>query len=321
MISVQLYSGADGVTSDVDLADVASILRRDDALLWLDVVALSADDFHFLTETFGFHPLAIDDTKRQHKRPKLDLYDDYIFLVFYGADQAHGHFAPCEVDLFASKQYVVTIHDGTLSAIAEATERWRRNAANADESTMGFLLYTILDTIVDDYFPIIDRLGERVDTIEDNVLDRATQAGQRGLLRLQKDLAKIRRLIEPERDALQQLVAPESAIYSDDTAPYFEALQDHLLRLGDAIHLQQDQLNNALDVSLSMTSNHLNEVVKRLTAWSIILMGVTLVASIYGMNFVFMPELDWYLGYPFALGMMLLITGVLAILFRRIDWW
>jgi len=321
MISVKLHTGSDGVENDIPVSAVRGILERDEDLLWVDVTDPTDDDMDQIGQIFQLHALALEDTNRQQTRPKIDQYDEFLLIVFYGLVDEDGDPVPREIDLFVSPRYVVTIHDGPLAAMATTAERWVDDVARNGEPHAELLLYTILDTIVEDYLPVIGDLGERVDAIEASVLDHSTHGDQRKLLQIKRDLGRIRRIVGPARDILRPLAQRDTSLFSEASLPYFRALYDDVQRVSDAIDMQQEQLENALDVYLSMSSYRLNEVVKRLTAWSIILMTVTLIAGIYGMNFVFMPELDWFLGYPFALALMLLVTGVLAVVFRKIDWW
>jgi magnesium transporter len=225
-----------------------------------------------------------------------------------------------EVDLFVGKNYLVTVHDGSLAALAETAERWCRNVETLGNRGIGLLVYSLLDALVDGYFPCLDELGERVEELETAIFERARADQQEEIFALKKDLLAIRRVLGPERDVMNVLVRRDAPVFEEGVAVYFQDVYDHILRVTDAIDTYRDLLSSALDAHLSVTSFHLNEVVRRLTASSIILMTVTLIAGIYGMNFANMPELDWTYGYPFALGLMIVTAGALGLLFKRIDW-
>jgi magnesium transporter len=269
---------------------------------------------------FAFHPLAVEDATRRHQRPKLDEYDGYLFMIFYTLDLCDGH--PCaeEIAFFIGKNYVMTIHDGHLPALADTRERWQANVANKENRTVGFLVYTILDAIVDDYFPVIDAVAERIDALEDEIFAGGEAETQEEIFRLKRDLLDVRRIVAPERDVLNRLVRRDTPLFDPSVIVYFQDVYDHIMRVTDAVDTYRDVLSSALDANLSMTSFRLNQVVKRLTSWSIILMSVTLIASIYGMNFVYMPELSWQWGYPAALGGMTLLAVALLLILRKIDW-
>ncbi len=320
MINVNVHTDAEGLQNDIPLADISDILQRGDGLLWIDVVDPTPDELRLLGEEFGFHPLALEDALRRHQRPKLEHYDGFLFLVFYGLETVDRRPVLREVNLFAGKNYLVTVHDGRLPAIPETADRWCANVANLGNRGVGLLVYSLLDAIVDGYFPVVDDLAERIEDLEAAVFDRAEAGAQEAIFDLKKDLLAIRRVLGPERDVMNVLVRRDAPVFGDAVVVYFQDVYDHILRVTDAVDTYRDLLSSALDAYLSMTSFRLNEVVKRLTASSIILMSVTLIAGIYGMNFEHMPELDWRLGYPFALGLMLAIAGSLVLLFKRIDW-
>ena len=320
MIRVNIHTDTNGLQQDIPLECISDVLAQEEDLLWVDVIDPTEEDLRLLGEEFHFHPLALEDALRRHQRPKLDHYDGFLFLVFYGLESEDGRLRTREVDIFAGKNYVVTVHDGSLAALPETADRWRRNVESLGDRGVGLLVYSLLDALVDGYFPCIDQLADRVEELEGAVFDRADDTAQADIFALKKDLLAIRRVLGPERDVMNILVRRDAPVFGEAVVVYFQDVYDHILRVTDAIDTYRDLLSSALDAHLSMTTFRLNEVVRRLTASSIILMTVTLVAGIYGMNFEHMPELDWTYGYPFALGLMLSIAGGLVLLFKRIDW-
>jgi len=320
MIRVNVHTEAGGLRNDLPLTAISDALASVDDLLWIDVVEPSAEDILLLKEEFHFHPLALEDVTRGHHRPKLDQYDGYIFMVFYGLDSEEGR--PClrELYLFAGKNYLVTIHDGKMPEISQTADRWCRNIATLGNRGVGLLVYSLLDAIVDGYFPVIDEFGERVEALEESIFAQASSKAQSEIFAMKKDLMTIRRVLGPQRDVMNLLVRHDTPLFGAEQIIYFQDVYDHTLRVTDAVDSYRDLLSSALDVNLSMISFHLNEVVKRLTGSSIILMSVTLIAGIYGMNFDRMPELGWVYGYPAALALMVVVASSLFILFRRIDW-
>jgi magnesium transporter len=222
--------------------------------------------------------------------------------------------------MFIGRNYVVTVHYDFLPVLDEVRDRWHSAAHNVGQHPSAMLVYSILDAIVDDYFPFIDDLADRIDDLEEKVLNQADQATLHELFRFRKDLIAIRRVLAPERDVLNVLVRRETPVFDRETVIYFQDVYDHILRVTDAIDTYRDLISSALDAYLSAASNRLNQVMKTLTAASIILMTVTLVASIYGMNFVHMPELQWRFGYLWALGLMVILALVILEIFRRRDY-
>ncbi len=269
---------------------------------------------------FNFHPLAMEDTTSPDIRPKIDQYDGYQFIAFYGLTSVHGDVQTHSVDIFVGKTYMVTFHDSDLAIIEETADRWRANISSLGQHGTGFLLYSLLDSLVDGYFPVLDDIAESAEDLEETILQGGQSMLQATLLQLRRELLMIRRVAGPERDIMNVLVRRDPPLFSKKEVVYFQDVYDHLLRVTDTVDIYRDMLSSVLDANLSMVSYTLNVVVKRLTSSSIILMSSTLIAGIYGMNFAYMPELDWRFGYPFALGLMVLVAAVEIVIFRHIDW-
>ena len=319
MIDITVYRKADGITS-AEVADLSDLRACEDCIFWVDVTDPTECEVREIGEIFDFHPLALEDTLLADIRPKIDQYDDYFFIAFYGMTSENGEATAHSVDIFLSKRYMVTFHDSQLPVVEETARRWKVAVPKEKHLGCGFLLYSLLDALVDGYFPVIDDIVDRAEDLEENILAGGQPALQAQILRLRRDLLMIRRVVGPERDVMNVLLRRDPPILSAKETIYFQDIYDHLLRIMDTIDISRDILSSVLDANLSMVSYNLNVVVKRLTSSSIILMSITLVAGIYGMNFEFMPELAWRLGYPFALGLMALIAGVEIAIFKHIDW-
>lgn len=320
MITVILHNDASGAISETPIEDLAEAIKQPECVVWVDVSDPSPEEVARIGEEFNFHPLALEDTLTSDIRPKIDQYDGYQFIVFYGLtiadDDVHTH----QVDIFVGKTYMVTFHDSDLHVIHETAERWRANVASLGQHGTGFLLYSLLDSLVDGYFPVLDHIAEEAEGLEEAILAAGQPALQAAILQLRRDLLMIRRVAGPERDIMNVLVRRDPPLFGRKEIIYFQDVYDHLLRTTDTVDLYRDMLSSVLEANLTMVSYTLNMVVKRLTASSIILMSMTLVAGVYGMNFTHMPELDWRLGYPFALALMGIIAIVEVGIFRRIDW-
>jgi len=322
VIKVNLHTDRTGLQNNIPLDQISDILEREDSLLWVDVVDPSPDDLRLIGQEFQFHPLAMEDSVRRHQRPKLDHYDGFVFIVFYGIDVEGDRPVTREINLFVGKNFLVTVHDGRLEAISETAQRWSDSVAQRGNNGIGLLVYSVIDAIVDGYFPVIDDLTERVQDLEEAIFERRRLSPhtQEEIFSLKKDLLAVQRVLGPERDVMNVLVRRDAPLFGEEQILYFQDVYDHLLRVADAVDQYRDLLTGALDAYVSVESQRLNEVVKTLTSSSIILMSMTLVASIYGMNFIHMPELGWHLGYAWALSLMMLIGAGLVVVFRRIDW-
>ena len=315
-----MHSSPNGPVSETRLEDLGEIIAQKQTTLWVDVVDPTPDEIARIGEQFHFHPLALEDVARGGQRPKVDQYEGYQFIVFYGLTSQNTVVATHEVDIFLAKHCMVTFHKSDLPVIAETVQRWRMNAAALGTHGVAFLLHSVLDALVDGYFPVLDDIAERAEDLEEAIILAGQPTLQAELLRLRRDLLMIRRVAGPERDVLNVLIRRDPPLFSGKEIVYFQDVYDHLLRVTDSVDISRDMLSSVLDANLSMVSYTLNVVVKRLTSYSIILMSISIIAGIYGMNFVFMPELDWRWGYPFALGLMVLTATVEVGLFRRIGW-
>ncbi len=319
VIDIIVYRKSTGVSS-ASFDDVPELLTCDDCIFWVDVTDPTEAEVREIGETFNFHPLALEDTLLADIRPKIDQYDDYFFIAFYGMTSHNGDAEAHSVDIFLSKHYMVTFHDSKLPVVEETAGRWKTTVATEKHHGCGFLLYSLLDALVDGYFPVIDDIVDRAEELEEQILSGGAPALQAQILRLRRDLLMIRRVVGPERDVLNILLRRDPPILDAKETIYFQDIYDHLLRIMDTIDISRDVLSSVLDANVSMISYNLNVVVKRLTSSSIILMSITLIAGIYGMNFDVMPELAWRYGYLFALGLMALTAVVEIAIFRRIDW-
>ncbi|MEN9937061.1 MAG: hypothetical protein RLZZ387_3640 [Chloroflexota bacterium] len=311
----------------VNPADISDMIARPGQFVWFDVQDPQESDAAVLREEFGFHPLAIEDATRHHERPKVDQYEGYYLLVFYalGYSAELDRLVTQPVNLFIGANYIVSVHHGPIPTIEQTIRRWQRNEEGINWDS-GALLYALLDAVVDDYFPVIDQLAERVESIEERIFAQFDPRAMQDVFALKRDLLNVRRIVAPERDVLNVLIRREMPIMDQRSVVYLQDVYDHLIRVTDSIDTYRDLLSSALDAFLSVQSNQLNQIVKVLTITSIVLMANALIAGIYGMNFdpefspLNMPELRWYYGYPFALGMMAVVSLALILFFRWRKW-
>ncbi len=305
-----------------DLDQISDLLAQPRTLLWLDLETPTTDEIDLLRNEFSFHPLAIEDALQAHERPKVETYPGYYLMIFYSveidADAAMLLFQP--VTLFVGANYLVSIRSGPVRQIAQTLSRWRANGFLPGYQVSS-VLYALIDAMVDDYFVVLDALGDRIDEVEEAIFSRGRHEVAGEIFTLKKNLLLFRRIVAPERDVLNVLLRQEVRIFQPRELNYVRDVYDHLVRLTESIDLYRDLLSSALDSYLSLQGNQLNQLVKVLTLWSIILMACALVAGIYGMNFVLMPELEQPWGYPFALGLMMAIAVGLSIYFKRRQWW
>jgi magnesium transporter len=323
LITINLH--VDGVTFEekTPLDEVSEVLKRPDELVWIDVVDPSDADLALLKQEFDFHPLALEDVVNFVQRPKLDTYDRYGLLFFRALvphDDRERTIELAQIGIFFGQNYVVTVHQRAIPALDDINHRWKQHLAQVGQHSAGMLLYSILDAVVDGYFPVLDEISDRMADLEERVFDDYDPECQQDIFRLKKELVSIRRIVAPEREVLNILLRRDTPIFEPEVQVYLQDVYDHILRVTDEADTYRDLLSSALEFQLATTSNRLNQVMKTMTALSIVLMSTTLIASIYGMNFVHMPELKWHLGYVWAIGLMLGVGASVYGLFRKYDW-
>jgi magnesium transporter len=304
----------------VDVEQVSRLLGDAQNLLWLDIADPGPADVELLRREFGFHELALEDVERAHQRPKCDTYDGYYFIVVYAATHSANRFQPTELQMFWGKSYVVTIHRGALPMLDEARRRWC-TPQDGRPPGVAFLVYTLLDALVDNYFPLMDWVAEKVDDLEETIFNRADNSVLQELFKLRKEMMRMRRLLAPTRDVLNEIIRRDLPLFPESMHPYFADVYDHSLRVLDGLDVYRDLLASALDLHLSAVSNRLNQLVKRMTALTLIVMAPTLIAGIYGMNFK-EPwpsyEAPWGFAYSIAIMAVLIVGGI--VLAHRADW-
>jgi magnesium transporter len=323
---VRLADGALRTLAPDELGEIDRLRTEPGTLVWLDIGDPDDAAIDLLRDEFSVHPLAIEDLERRNQRPKVDTYPGQHAIVAYevlrnaSASTDRDERWLGEIHLLAGAGYLVSIHWGATPAIESVRRRFEQRT-DAVGGNVGWLLYAILDTVVDGYFPLLDGMSDEIDDLEDRIV-AGGQAGEtlRQVLDIKRRLLELRRVLAPQRDVANALLRRDVALIDDAAIPYYQDLYDHLVRVLDQLDLYRDLVAAALDANLSVTSNTLNAVMKRLTALTVVLMVPTLIAGVYGMNFKVMPELTWPFGYFAALALMGLLMAALALFFWRRDW-
>jgi magnesium transporter len=318
---VILARRTDGTVEEVPverLDELDRLTADPGALVWVSATSPEAGLIETFGREFGLHQLALEDLRKQRQRPKLDTYEGQAMIVAYEAvaDAPNGI---AEIHLFVGANWVLSVH-WSPTPMLDAVRRRLTQSRNGI-ATVGQLVYALLDAVVDSYFPELDQVSDRIDRLEERVLEgEADRRSLAEILSLKRRLLELRRVLAPMRDATNGLLRRDLDLVDADTAPYYQDLYDHLVRVLDQVDLYRDLLAALLDARLTVASNSLNAIMKRLTAFTVVLMVPTLIAGIYGMNFSHMPELSWPFGYPFALGLMVATVAVAVSWFRRNDW-
>jgi magnesium transporter len=292
-------------------------------LVWLDLADPGPAELELLRSRMQLHPLALEDLEKRRQRPKVDTYPGQYVVVAYEILPGSAKdrlYDLGELHLIATKDALVSVHWAASPVVHDAQDRFRQSAP-AGGPGVGGLLYSVLDGVADGYFPLLDRLSDQIEALEERIVSgRQNPDLLRDVLHVKRRLLELRRIVAPLRDVANALLRRDLEIVDTASVPYYQDLYDHLVRVLDSVDLYRDLVAAALDANLAVTNNSLNVIVKRLTAFTVLLMVPTLIAGVYGMNFHFMPELIWPWGYPFALGLMALSIIGLAAFFRSKDW-
>ncbi len=319
--TVCLDSATKKFTENIPAPDISDYCAAEQNVVWADVTDPTGQDFAELAEEFKFHPLSIEDCRNAHQRPKVEEFKGYYFIVLYEAELVgpEDDLELRELNIFLGPNYLVTVHSRPIRAIETARRLWGEWTDRAEHGA-GLLAYLLIDAIVDDYMPLLDVLSDRMDDLEDDIFGDFTPEAIQHIFRIKKQLLYLRRSITPLRDVFNTMLRREQPIFARQTLVYFQDVFDHIIRVADTIDTLRDMLSSTMDAYLSVSGNRMNQVMKRLTSISTILMSVTLIAGIYGMNFDFMPELRWRFGYVFALLSMVVVGLAIYFYMRKIKW-
>lgn len=287
---------------------------------WLDIADPQSDEMELVAKELELHPLAVEDARNRHQRPKVDEYEDHYFIVVYGLEEPSPDvIEQRELSIFVKHNAIVTVHEGQLAALQTVERRFREGKL----ATTGLLLHAILDTIVDSYFDILDGLGDRVELLETMVIDgdmRDSNTAIRELFRLKRDLLAIRKVIAPERDVAATLVRGDiRELREAGRRAYFQDLYDHIVRVTDEIDTFRELVSNVVDAHLASVSNRLNEVMKVLTSVATVLLILGVVTGFFGQNWTFIDYGDVRLFWGAMVFMVLAAFGT-AWYFKRKGW-
>ena len=304
---------------DVELGDIPATLARPETFVWIGLVDPEDWLLRAVQQQFGLHDLAIEDAANGHQRPKLERYDDCLFVVLrtvqLGGEPRHVEYG--ETHLFVGRNYVITVRHG--SQVSHVGLRARCEAAPkllAQGPT--FVLYALMDFVVDQYLPVVETLDDELDVVEAEIFSqRFGPRTTERIYRLKRDVLSVKRTLSPLVDICNRLMRFDSDLIPEETRPYFRDVYDHVLRLTEMLDNLSQMVSTALEANISLVSMSQTEGTKRLAAWAAIIAVPTMIAGIYGMNFTNMPELTWRWGYPVILGVMGAMCLGLYVTFRK----
>jgi magnesium transporter len=312
---------SDGMRRDLSLDAISDVLADPEGgFVWLGLYEPDDALLDKLQEEFGLHDLAVEDAKHAHQRPKIEAYGQSLFVAVHTAQVVDGEVAFGETHAFLGPRYLVTVRHGASLSYAPARARVEREP---ELLALGpaCALYAVLDYIVDNYQPIVGAFGDSLAALEQEIFaDEFRRGTVEKLYALKREASRFRLAISPLQDILSQLARQHGALVPEEAQLYFRDVQDHAIRLNDSIDTLREMLTAAMNVNLSLVTAAQGEVVKRLAGWAALLAAPTLIASWYGMNFHYMPELDDRYAYPVLLGVVAIVCIVLYRYLKKVRW-
>jgi magnesium transporter len=319
VVNCAAYCGGERVAT-VEIDEINSVLQQGDKFIW---IGMHEPDNEMLTEIqreFGLHDLAIEDALRAHQRPKLEAYGDTLFIVMRTVQLKNHDIDLGETHFFMGSNFIITVRHGSSVAYKDVRARCE-STPHLLKRGPGFALYAVMDSIVDQYFPVLAALEEKLDGLEQQIFDekykRQTTAE---IYHLKRQLLEVKRSVSPLIDICNKLMRFDLKLIDEETRAYFRDVYDHTVRINEMVDNARELLSTALEANLSLISISQNEVSKRFAGWAAIIGIPTMVAGIYGMNFKFMPELEWEMGYPVILSFTLGLCVFLYLHFKRSGW-
>lgn len=284
---------------------------------WVDIGEPTKEEEMHLSSFFHFHPLAIEDCLMRLQRPKADHYDGHVFFVLHTFNEETLEAE--ELNLFVGKDFVVTFHFPPMHELDQARQRIIQNPKNWDRGAM-HATYQIVDKVVDAYFPIVYKIEDYLNELEDRLSSNISRLSMDQVFDLRSDLLRLRRTIIPMRDLLYRIMNSERINLQLTERAYFGDIYDHLLKLADMVESNRELTADIRDSQMSINSSHMNRIMMILTIVSTVFIPLTFIAGVYGMNFANMPELEWHYGYFIVLGLMLLIAISMLAWFKHKGW-
>ncbi|MFQ6007361.1 MAG: magnesium/cobalt transporter CorA [Candidatus Zixiibacteriota bacterium] len=321
MIKSFLYLPGEGVKVIDGIADFDRIIQQENSTLWVDLCKPTDEESFVLTHDFAFHPLAIEDVISEKPRTKVDDYDRYLFLVFQIVDfigRAEG-LKISEVDLFLSSNSLVTVHYDEHRIFDYLYHRAERDE-RLMERGVDFIFHALIDTIVDNYNTTLDILEYEVDQVEEDVLTGPDEETLKSIFTLRRDIVHLKRIVLPQAEVINRFSREQFRLITSKAAVYFSDIHDHLVRVNELADFHREILNSSLEVYYSSISTKTNEIIKFLTIFTVLFIPPTFLVGMWGMNFKFMPELEWKYGYIFALLFILTVILGLLLFFRKKKW-
>lgn len=305
---------------DISPEEISDYLSRPECFVWVALKDPKPGELASLQNEFDLHELAIEDAHHGHQRPKIDEYGDSLFAVLHNIEVVAGEIKVGEVDVFVGRNYVLSVRTQAEPGFAPVRARCEREPELLKHGA-GFVFYALIDAVVDRYFPVLDVIEAEFESFEEQIFSgKSLRANIEGLYYVRQKLTTLQHAVLPLIEAVGKLYGGRVPQVCSGLQDYYRDVYDHLIRINQTINSQRDTVTTAIQVNVAMITFGETEVTKRLAAWGALIAVPTFIASVYGMNFKQMPELDWVFGYPVALVAMTAIDLYLWIRFRKTGW-
>ena len=306
--------------SDISIEEISDYLDRPDCFVWVALRDATHEELVEMQEEFNLHPLAVEDAHHGHQRPKIDEYGQSIFAVLHMIEMVGTEMSVGEVDVFVGANYVLSVRNRSQRSFLGVRERCEREPELLGHGS-GFVLYALMDSVVDGYFPIVDELEVELEAIEERIFaPGSARSNIEQLYELKRKVMMLRHAVTPLMEASGKLLGGRVPAICSNSQDYFRDVYDHLARINGSVESVRETISTAIHVNLSMVTIEESEVSKKLAAWAGIFGLATVFVGIWGMNFQHMPELQWEFGYPFALALMTAGCYALYFNFKRVGW-
>jgi magnesium transporter len=306
--------------ADIELGDIHTYLQRPGCFVWVALKDATPDELEQMREQFDLHPLAVEDARHGHQRPKIEEYGDQIFVVLHTVEVAGDELHIGEVDIFAGRNFVLSVRSRTERGFQEVRTRAEREPELLRHGA-GYVLYALMDATVDRYFPVLDAIEMQLEKVEEQLFGGHTpRENIESLYYVKQQLTTLKHATAPLVETVGKLFGGRVPHVCAGLGEYFRDVYDHLIRINQSIDAARETVNTAIQVALAMVNMGHGEITKRLAAYAALVAVPTMIAGVYGMNFQHMPELSWTLGYPLSIGLMAVIDVFLFVRFRRAGW-
>ncbi|MET4781663.1 magnesium transporter CorA family protein [Glaciihabitans sp. UYNi722] len=321
MVTTRLYSKGSLKTTDFPVEKISDHIGEKDCTVWADFISPTEEDLAVIEEELSLHPLAVEDAVHEHQRPKLDRYDTHLFLAAYAVklDEKTGELSKTEVKAFITERALITVH-GPEFDMDKVVARWD-NVSDLAKHGVSFLLWGLLDEVVDGHFEVVEQLDTAMETLEDALFDDRPRDKevQRRSFEFRKSLVELRRVVLPMREVVNTVLRRDLNAFDPEMQPYFQDVYDHVLRATESTESLRDLVSTILETNLSIQSNRMNLIMKKVTSWAAIIAIPTAITGFFGQNLKFLGYGTVW-GVWFSLGLMAAVSIALYLSFKKRDW-